>query len=104
VHSLQRAIHNGMITAKHGRTTEQLGAISGALTLLANIIMTWNTHRLQDMIDRAPTDHADAVLRQLAPIGHQHINMRGILTFDLARHAASLLRQAPPTARKRASG
>src|SRR5271157_6519584 len=31
VHSLQRAIHNGMITAKHGRTTEQLGAISGAL-------------------------------------------------------------------------
>ncbi len=104
VHSLQRAIHNGMITAKHGRTTEQLGAISGALTLLANIIMTWNTHRLQDMIDRAPTDHADAVLRQLAPIGHKHINMRGILTFDLARHAASLLGQAPPTARKRASG
>ncbi len=29
--------NNGMITAKHGRTTEQLGAISGALTLLANI-------------------------------------------------------------------
>src|SRR4051812_10205247 len=42
VHSLQRAIHNGMITAKHGRTTEQLGAISGALTLLANIVMAWN--------------------------------------------------------------
>jgi TnpA family transposase len=37
VHSLQRAIHNGMIPAKHGRTTEQLGAISGALILLANI-------------------------------------------------------------------
>ena len=35
VHSLQRAIHNGMIPAKHGRTTEQLGAISGALTLLS---------------------------------------------------------------------
>ena len=61
VHSLQRAIHNGMITAKHGRTTEELGAISGALTLLANIVMAWNTHRLQAMIDRAPTDHADEV-------------------------------------------
>jgi TnpA family transposase len=38
VHSLQRAIHNGMITAKQGRTTEELGTISGALTLLANIV------------------------------------------------------------------
>ncbi len=63
VHSLQRAIHNGMITAKHGRTTEQLGAISGALTLLANIVMAWNTHRLQAVIDQAPNDHTDAVLR-----------------------------------------
>ena len=47
VHSLQRAIHNGMITAKQGRTTEELGTISGALTLLANIVMAWNTHHLQ---------------------------------------------------------
>jgi TnpA family transposase len=39
VHSLQRAIHNGMINAKQGRTTEELGTISGALTLLANIVM-----------------------------------------------------------------
>jgi TnpA family transposase len=44
VHSLQRAVYNGMITAKHGRTMEELGAISGALALLANIVMAWNTH------------------------------------------------------------
>ena len=94
VHSLQRAIHNGMITAKHGRTTEQLGAISGALTLLANIVMAWNTHRIQAVIDRTPNDHPDDVLSRLAPIGHKHINMRGILTFDLARYASSLLRPA----------
>lgn len=96
VHSLQRAIHNGMITAKHGRTTEQLGAISGALTLLANIVMAWNTHRIQAVIDLAPNDHPDDVLSRLAPIGHKHINMRGILTFDLARHPTNLLRPAPP--------
>ncbi len=103
VHSLQRAIHNGMITAKHGRTTEQLGAISGALSLLANIIMTWNTHSLQDMVDSAPTDHEDAVLSQLAPIGHKHINMRGIRTFDLAQNASSLLGRALPEAPNRAA-
>jgi TnpA family transposase len=95
VHSLQRAIHNGMITARHGRTTEQLAAISGALSLLANVIMAWNTQSLQAMIDLAPTDHADDVLSHLAPIGHRHINMRGILTFDLARHRSSLLRPPP---------
>jgi TnpA family transposase len=46
VHSLQRAIHDGTIPARRGRTNEQLMAISGALTLLANIIMSWNTHLL----------------------------------------------------------
>lgn len=103
VHSLQRAIHNGMIPAKHGRTTEQLGAISGALTLLANIVMAWNTHRLQAAIDLVPGDHADDVLSRLAPIGHKHINMRGILTFDLTRYGSSLLRQTPQAAQDRSS-
>ncbi len=92
VHSLQRAIHNRGITAKHGRTTEQLAAISGALTLLANIVMAWNTRRMQAVIDWAPNEHPDAVLSRLAPIGHKHINMRGILSFDLAQCASSLLR------------
>ena len=94
VHSLQRAIHNGGITAKHGRSTEQLVAISGALTLLANIIMAWNTHRLQAVIDQVPNDHSDEVLSRLAPIGHKHINMRGILRFDFAQHASGLFRHA----------
>src|SRR3954451_18021938 len=64
VHSLQRAIHNRMITAKHGRTMEELGTISGALTLLANIVMAWNTHRIQAMIDASPGDHPDEVMRR----------------------------------------
>ena len=103
VHSLQRAIHNGVITAKHGRSTEQLAAISGALTLLANIIMAWNTHHLQAVIDRAPSDHTDEVMSHMAPIGHKHINMRGILNFDLAQYASGLLRQAPIVVDERAS-
>lgn len=102
VHSLQRAIHNGMITAKQGRTTEELGTISGALTLLANIVMAWNTRHIQAMLDLAPDNHPDEVMSRLAPIGHKHINMRGILTFDLARHRSNLLRQAPSAAADRA--
>ena len=41
---------------------------------------------------------------RLAPIGHKHINMRGILTFDLGRHRSSLLRQAPSAVLERAPG
>jgi len=92
-----------MITAKQGRTTEELGTISGALTLLANIVMAWNTHHLQAMIDRAPGNHPDEVVSQLAPIGHKHINMRGILTFDLASYRSSLLGRAPSAAEYRSS-
>jgi TnpA family transposase len=103
VHSLQRAVYNGMITAKHGRTMEELGAISGALTLLANIVMAWNTHQLQIAIDRAPTDYPDEVLSRIAPIGYKHINLRGILTFDLTRLGPSLLGRQPGDTEKRAS-
>jgi TnpA family transposase len=103
VHSLQRAIHNGMITAKHGRTMEELGTISGALSLLANIVMAWNTHRLQAMIDRAPNTYPDAVLSRLAPIGHKYINMRGILTFNLTGYGSRLLRQPSSSGEIRAS-
>lgn len=104
VHSPQRAIHNGVITARHGRTTEQRGAITGALALIANIVMAWNTHRVQAAIELAPTDHAENVLSGLAPIGCRHINMGAILTFDLARYRSSLFRQAMPAAIDRASG
>ena len=55
------------------------------------------------MIDRVPSDHPDEVMSRLAPIGHKHINMRGILTFDLTRYGSSLLRQAPQAAQDRSS-
>jgi hypothetical protein len=104
VHSLQRAVYNGMITAKHGRTMEELGAISGALALLANIVMAWNTHHLQLAIDQAPGAYPDEVLKDIAPISYKHINLRGILTFDLTRLGPSLLGRPAMAVRKRASG
>jgi hypothetical protein len=50
-----------------------------------------------------PGDHPDEVVSRLAPIGHKHINMRGILTFDLARYRSSLLRQPLSGAEDRVS-
>jgi TnpA family transposase len=91
VHSLQRAIHNGAIPAKRGRTTQQLEAISGSLTLLANIVMTWNTHYIQRTAERDPSTFSNDVLAHIAPIGHGHINLRGVMTFELGHNRSALL-------------
>jgi hypothetical protein len=91
VHSLERAIHHGAIGAKRGRTTEQLGAISGALSLIANVVMAWNTQHIQTIVRQTPEAFPDDVLRQIAPVGHAHINMRGIFTFDISPHRRTLL-------------
>jgi DNA recombination-dependent growth factor C len=39
-----------------------------AFTLLTNIIMAWNTYRMQAVIDEASNEHSDDVLSRLAPI------------------------------------
>jgi TnpA family transposase len=79
VHSLQRAIHSGTIGASQGRSAEQMQAISGALTLLTNVVMAWNTHRIQSLRDQKPDELTDKIVAHLAPIAHGHINMRGII-------------------------
>jgi len=63
--------------------------------LLANIVMAWNTHRLQIAIDRVPGEYPDEVLSHIAPIGYKHINLRGIMTFDLSQLGPSLLGRGP---------
>jgi Tn3 transposase DDE domain len=91
VHSLERAIHSGGIGARRGRTPEQMAAISGALSLLANTVMTWNTQRMQAVVRYSPEQFPDELLRQIAPVAHAHVNMRGIFTFDLGGHRSALL-------------
>ncbi|MFP1133384.1 Tn3 family transposase, partial [Asticcacaulis sp. W401b] len=91
VHSLQRAIHNGRITAKWGRTPHQMTAISGALTLLTNIVMAWNTARIQAFMDANADGIPDNVASKVAPIGHAHVNMRGTMSFRIGEAKKRLL-------------
>jgi TnpA family transposase len=100
VHALERAIHRGSIGAKTGRTPEQLAAISGSLSLLANIVMTWNALRMQAVINQTPADFPAAIVNQIAPVPHAHINMRGIFTFDVAGHRDDLFAPARAALRK----
>lgn len=85
VHRVQRALMAGHIGPRQGRTLDRLSTISGALTLLTNIVMTWNTVRMQFVLDHGeagsvPPEH----LAHIAPIAFAHINMQGIMRFDVA--------------------
>jgi TnpA family transposase len=95
VHALQRVIHFGSIAAARGRRREELVAISGALTLLANVVMAWMTQRIQYVLDAwhgAGTRRVEPeILRHIAPVHFQGINFRGVMQFPLARYRSRLI-------------
>lgn len=60
--------------------------------------MAWNMRRLQRAADRegkrvAPRQLTDA-LGTIGPVGHKHINFRGIYRFPIERYSARLLPSA----------
>lgn len=91
VHVLQRAIHSKPLGAKSGRDIDELTAISNALTLIANIIIAWNTAQMQQAISRTPERWPEDQLRYIAPVAHAHINLRGIMTFNVENRRDELL-------------
>jgi hypothetical protein len=91
VHSLERAIHAGGIGARRGRTSEQMAAISGALSLLAQ-----HRHGLEHPTDAGPRAAiAGAVSGPTPQSGRADrpcsINMRGTFAFELGPHRKALL-------------
>jgi Tn3 transposase DDE domain len=88
VHELQRAIHNGPIGAPHGRSRQELAAISGALTLLTNVVMAWNTAQMQRLVEARWGGRPPAPLARVAPVAFAHVNLRGMFNFSLgaSRH------------------
>jgi TnpA family transposase len=94
VHALQRQICTQPLRANRGRRAEELIATSGALTLLTNCVMAWNTQRLQRAVEResqrsVPRYSIDA-LRSIGPAGHRHINFRWTYRFPVERYAARI--------------
>jgi len=94
VHQLQRAIHAGRVPHERGRRGDEMKAISGAHALLTNIVLAWNTHRMNDVIERLRKDGTkieDAWLRCMGPGHFGHVNFRGIFSFGVERYADVLI-------------
>lgn len=94
VHQLQRSIYYGRIAPARGRRRDELNAISGAHTLLTNTVIAWNTHRMQQVVDRwRKTGQVvdDAALARMGPAHFSHINFRGLFRFGIERYRELLL-------------
>ena len=101
VHLLQRAVYLGKVPTERGRRRDELIAISGSHTLLVNLVLAWNTHRMQEQVERwrkAGNKVDDAWLRRMGPGHFEHINFRGMFRFGVERYAETLL-QRPAIAR-----
>jgi TnpA family transposase len=96
VHQLQRAIYYGKIAHDRGRRTDEMKAISGSHALLTNIVMAWNTSRMQAVVDRWRKQGQtvdEAWLRRAGPVGFGHINFRGTFSFGVGRYADALVQR-----------
>jgi len=51
-HQLQRAVYHGRIAQQRGRRRDEMRAISGAHALLTNVVIAWNTMKMQAVVDR----------------------------------------------------
>jgi hypothetical protein len=61
--------------------------ISGALTLITNAVIAYNTWKLHQVLERCREAGqgvpSDEILAHIAPIAFRHINFQGIYRFPL---------------------
>lgn len=61
-----------MITAEHGRWRNS--ALFRKPDLLANIVITWNTHRLLLAVDQVPGEDPDELLKGIGPVPRARVS------------------------------
>ena len=69
-------------------------AVADALSLLANVVMAWNTAQMQAVLDRWANRRQivpPELLGRIAPTRLEGINLRGIFRFPVERYAGQLM-------------
>ena len=97
VNALKRAIYAGRVASSQAKRTEEMQAVADALSLLANIVMAWNTARMQTVVDgwklRGYVVPAE-LMGKVAPTRTEGINLRGVFRFPIELYADRLLPRA----------
>jgi TnpA family transposase len=100
VHQLQRAIYAGAVAPERSRRRQEIVAISGAHALLTNIVLAWNTNRMDAVVARLKNDGIgieEDWLRRIGPAHFSHINFRGTFKFNVERYADVLVERTAGT-------
>ncbi len=82
--TLRVQINGGQVAQERGRRRQEMVAISGAHALLTNIVLAWNTNRLEGVVVRLKGDGfgiEEDWLRRIGPAHFSHINFRGTFRF-----------------------
>lgn len=104
VHQMQRAIYHGRVAAERGRRGDEMRAISGSHALLTNIVIAWNTMKMQGIVDRWRREKRpieDSWLRRMGPVHFGHINFRGTMAFKIEKYEDALLHRSSGERRTR---
>lgn len=107
VHVLQRAIFPGRIAPERGRRRDELGAMAGALVLLTNIVIAFNTLKLQQAFDAlraAGQVIGPEIQRRISPVRWAEINFRGRHLFDFGEHEEHLIAKPAGRTERKAAG
>lgn len=94
VNALKRAIYTGRVSPAQAKRVDEMQAVADALSLLANIVMAWNTAQMQAVLDRWANRRQvipPELIGRIAPTRLEGINLRGIFRFPIERYAAQLL-------------
>jgi TnpA family transposase len=103
VHQLQRAVFHGRVMPDRARRRDEVFAISGAHTLLSNIVIAWNTKKMQEVVDRWRAEKhpiEDVWIRRMGPVHFGNVNFGGTMSFGIEKFADALLQKS--AARRRA--
>ena len=106
VNALKRAIYTGRVGPAQARRADEMQAVADALSLLANIVMAWNTAQMQAVLDRWANRRQivpPELTGRIAPTRLEGINLRGVFRFPLERYAGQIL-PSQTAAKTRAGG
>ena len=98
VNALKRAIYTGRISPAQAKRVDEMQAVADALSLMANIVMAWNTSQMQTVLDRWSNRRQvipPELMGKIAPTRLESINLRGVFRFPLDRYADQILPSRP---------
>jgi hypothetical protein len=91
------SIYAGRGAQYQAKRDEEMQAVADALALLANILMAWNTARMQRALDRWRHEGrvvSPEFIARIAPTRTEGINLRGVFRFPIELYADQLIPRA----------